>query len=57
LKSASLVDGRAAWRWSRRIELFAALENAFDEEIDTGKTPIRAIGPPRVARAGFAVRF
>jgi outer membrane receptor protein involved in Fe transport len=57
LKSASLVDGRAAWRWSRRIELFAALENAFDEEIDTGKTPIRTIGPPRVARAGFAVRF
>ena len=57
LDSGSLFDARAGWRWSRRLELFAAVENAFDQEIDTGKTPLRTIGAPRVARAGLTVRF
>jgi outer membrane receptor protein involved in Fe transport len=57
LDSGSLFDARAGWRWSRRLELFGAIENAFDQEIDTGKTPIRTIGAPRVARAGITLRF
>jgi outer membrane receptor protein involved in Fe transport len=57
LDPGSLVDGRVGWRWSRRLELFGALENALDEELDTGKTPIRTIGSPRMARAGLIVRF
>jgi outer membrane receptor protein involved in Fe transport len=57
LEKASLVDGRAGWRFSRRFELFGAIENAMDEEVDTGKTPIRTIGAPRMARAGVTVRF
>jgi outer membrane receptor protein involved in Fe transport len=57
LRRGSLVDGRAGWRWSRRVELFGAIENALDAEIDTGKTPIRTIGAPRMARAGLTVRF
>jgi outer membrane receptor protein involved in Fe transport len=57
LKAGSLVDARAGWRWTRRLELFGALENAFDEELDTGKTPIRTIGAPRMGRAGVIVRF
>jgi len=35
LRQASLVDGRAGWRFSRRIEIFGALENALDREVDT----------------------
>jgi outer membrane receptor protein involved in Fe transport len=57
LKSGSLVDGRVGWRWSHRVELFGAVENALDQEVDTGKTPIRTIGAPRMARAGVTVRF
>ena len=57
LQRGSLTDARAGWRWSRRLELFGAIENAFDNEIDTGKTPIRTIGAPRMGRAGVTVRF
>jgi outer membrane receptor protein involved in Fe transport len=57
LRAASLVDGRAGWSWSRRLELFAAIENALDREVDTGKTPIRTVGAPRMGRAGLTVRF
>jgi outer membrane receptor protein involved in Fe transport len=57
LRAGSLTDARAALRLSRHGELFGAIENAFDQEIDTGKTPIRTIGAPRQARAGLIVRF
>ena len=57
LRRGSLVDARAGWRLSRRLELFGAIENALDEEIDTGKTPLRTIGAPRMARAGITARF
>lgn len=57
LRQASLVDGRAGWRLSRRLELFGAIENALDREVDTGKTPLRTVGAPRMARAGVIARF
>jgi len=57
LNHGTLTDGRVSWRLTRSAEAFAAIENAFDEEIDTGKTPIRTIGAPRMARAGIALRF
>jgi outer membrane cobalamin receptor len=57
LAAGSLVDARAGWRWSRHVELFGAIENAMDREIDTGRTPIRTIGAPRMARAGLTARF
>jgi outer membrane receptor protein involved in Fe transport len=57
LRAGSLTDARGAWRPTRRVELFAAIENAFDNEIDTGKTPLRTIGAPRQSRAGVIVKF
>jgi outer membrane receptor protein involved in Fe transport len=57
LRSGSITDARAAWRVSRRAEVFGAIENAFDNEIDTGKTPLRTIGAPRQSRAGIIIRF
>jgi outer membrane receptor protein involved in Fe transport len=56
LDPGALVDGRVGWRWSR-AELFGAIENALDTEIDTGKTPIRTVGSPRTARAGVRIGF
>jgi len=57
LAAGSLVDARMGWRWSRRLELFGAVENTLDEELDTGRTPIRTVGAPRLARAGVILRF
>ena len=57
LGRGSLTDARIGWRLSRRAEIFGAFENVLDAEIDTGRTPIRTVGAPRIARAGLAVRF
>jgi len=57
LDRGSLFDARAAWRVTKGVELFGAIENAFDEELDTGRTPIRTIGQPRTARAGLNLKF
>ena len=57
LRAGSITDARAAWKVASRAELFGAVENAFDNEIDTGKTPLRTIGAPRQMRAGLIVRF
>jgi outer membrane receptor protein involved in Fe transport len=52
LGESSTFDVRAGWRLRRSIELFAALENAFDAEQDVGRTPLRTIGLPRTFRVG-----
>jgi len=57
LRSGSVTDARAGWKVVSRAEIFGAIENAFDNEIDTGKTPIRTIGAPRQMRAGIIVKF
>jgi len=57
LRAGSITDARAAWKIVTRAELFGAVENAFDSEIDTGRTPIRTIGAPRQVRGGLIVRF
>ena len=57
LRRGSVADARAGWRFSRRLELFGALENVFDEDIDTGRTPIRTIGAPRIGRGGVILKF
>ena len=53
LERSSMVDAKAAWRLRRGLDLFAALENAFDAEQDVGRTPLRTIGLPRTFRAGI----
>jgi outer membrane receptor protein involved in Fe transport len=57
LERGSLADARAAWRLSKGFEVFGAIENAFDEDLDTGKTPVRTIGQPRIGRVGLNLRF
>ncbi len=57
LDPGSLIDVRAGWRVLRNLEVFGAIENLADEELDTGRTPIRTIGQPRAARAGVNLKF
>jgi outer membrane receptor protein involved in Fe transport len=34
---------------------FLAVENVFDQEYDTGRTPIRTVGWPRTVRVGLRI--
>ena len=52
LDESSMINARAGWRLRPSLEIFGAIENAFDEEQDVGRTPLRTIGLPRTARAG-----
>ena len=52
LDESSMINARAGWRLRPSLELFAAIENALDEEQDVGRTPLRTIGLPRTARVG-----
>ena len=57
LDRSSMIDARAGWMLTGGVELFAAIENAFDEEQDVGRTPLRTIGLPRTTRVGVRVIF
>ena len=40
-----------------RTEVFAAVENLFDRSIDVGRTPIRTLGTPQLARFGLRLHL
>jgi outer membrane receptor protein involved in Fe transport len=55
LRRATVVDvfgSRAIARW---ISAFVAVENAFDEIYDVGRTPVLTTGLPRSARVGVRI--
>ena len=41
----------------RGAELFAAAENLFNQRYSIGRTPLRTVGPPLIARFGVRVRL
>ena len=50
------TDRPGFWRTlARGIQAFAGVENLFNVEYDTGRTPLRAIGWPRTLHAGVRV--
>jgi outer membrane receptor protein involved in Fe transport len=55
LRSATLVDVSATRSLARGVGVFAAVENLFDIEYDTGRTPIRTVGIPLTVHAGVRV--
>ncbi len=40
----------------RRLDLFLAVENLFDEEVVTGRLPLATLGAPRLVQMGVTVR-
>lgn len=56
LDGFTVLDLRAAWRLAPGLELYAAAENLFDEEVTAGRTPVRTVGEPRLVRAGLRWR-
>jgi outer membrane receptor protein involved in Fe transport len=57
LDRSAMVDARAGWPVTTRIELFAAMENVLDAEQDVGRTPLRTLGLPRASRVGLRLVF
>ncbi|MDQ3907760.1 MAG: TonB-dependent receptor, partial [Acidobacteriota bacterium] len=51
------LDAYASRRVRHDLELFAAVENLFDERYEVGRTPVLTLGPPLLARFGFRVRL
>ncbi len=46
-------DVYAAHSFGDRWELFASVENLLDRSVDVGRTPIRTLGTPQLARFGL----
>jgi outer membrane receptor protein involved in Fe transport len=52
LPGYGVVDFFVSRPVARALQLFLSVENAFDVEYETGRTPLRTIGWPRTARVG-----
>ena len=55
LNAYTVVDASVSQELIRGVNVFAAIENLFDEDYDTARTPIRSIGWPRTFRMGARV--
>jgi outer membrane cobalamin receptor len=51
----AVVDVSLSRELRRSLQGFVAIENLFDKDYDTGRTPLRTIGWPRTVRAGVRV--
>jgi outer membrane receptor protein involved in Fe transport len=47
------LDLFASYRFAKKIEIFAAVENVFNNRYDIGLTPNRTVAAPRFARVGL----
>jgi outer membrane receptor protein involved in Fe transport len=52
LDSSTVVDVFASRTLARNVQLFLAIENLTNTEVQVGRTPLLSIGLPRTARIG-----
>lgn len=57
LGKSGVVDLMGEHRFIESLRGFVAFENLLDADYDTGRTPLRTVGPPRRVRAGVRVSF
>ncbi len=57
LHSFVRFDVYAAHTFRQRYEVFGAVDNLLDRSIDVGRTPIRTLGTPQLARFGMRYTF
>jgi outer membrane cobalamin receptor len=55
LNSYGVLDVSAARQIAHSLQGFVAVENLFDKDYDTGRTPLRTVGWPRTVRAGIRI--
>src|SRR6185503_1704174 len=51
------LDAFASRALGRGVELFGALENLTGQRYDIGRTPVRTLGPPLLARIGVRIQI
>jgi len=56
LDSYFTLDAFVSRRLNRRLEIFGAVENVFDQRYEVGKTPVTTLGPPILIRGGLRLR-
>jgi outer membrane receptor protein involved in Fe transport len=52
LQEFAVLDVQASRPITERVHAYVAVENLFDAEYDTGRTPVRTTGWPRTVRGG-----
>ncbi len=57
LHSFVRFDVYAAHTFRQRYEVFGAVDNLLDRSVDVGRTPIRTLGTPQLARFGMRFTF
>jgi outer membrane receptor protein involved in Fe transport len=57
LSGYTTFDALARRNINRNFSVFAAVENLFDQRIESGKTPFLTIASPRSFRAGIRLEF
>ena len=57
LNPFAIVDLSFSRQFARSLQGFLAIENLFDEDYDTGRTPLRTVGWPRTVRAGVRINL
>jgi outer membrane receptor protein involved in Fe transport len=59
LDAAVTLDARAEWAARQGVMLYAAVDNAFDEEVEVSETGlgVAGYGPPRTLRAGLRFSY
>lgn len=55
LQPYAVVDFSVSRPIARTLQAFLSVENLFDEDFDTGRTPLRTIGWPRTVRVGVRI--
>ncbi|MCM3904692.1 MAG: TonB-dependent receptor [Pyrinomonadaceae bacterium] len=51
------LDGFVSRRLNRRMEIFCAVENVFNQRYQVGKTPLVTLAPPLLIRGGFRLHL
>ena len=51
------LDATASHALRPGVDLFVAVENLLNQRYDVGRTPVLAVGPPILARAGLRLQF
>lgn len=57
LSSYFTLDAMVSRRLSKRLEIFGAVENVFNQRYEVGKTPITTLGPPILFRVGMRIHL
>ena len=57
LAAFATVDVFFSRRLTSKVEFFGAVENLFDTDIESGKTPVLMLASPRTARVGLRFRL